>query len=74
LLYVQAGRNCNPDICASLHSWDDVLLCPDICWDGVSWTFWVSWPRTTILPISAPQVVKITGLGYQCWLRWMDTF
>jgi hypothetical protein len=29
---------------------------------GVSWTICLDWPWTLILPISAPQVARITGV------------
>jgi hypothetical protein len=31
--------------------------------DGISWTICLGWPWTLILPISASQVARITGMG-----------
>jgi hypothetical protein len=33
---------------------------------GVSTTFCYGWPQTTILPISATQITRITGINYLC--------
>jgi hypothetical protein len=38
-----------------------------IGWDEVSQTFWQGLPWTRILPISASQVAKITGLSQHAW-------
>jgi hypothetical protein len=37
--------------------------------DGVSWTICLGWPWTVILPISASQVAKITGVSHLCLIR-----
>jgi hypothetical protein len=34
--------------------------------DGVSQTICLGYPQTVILPISASQVARITGVSYQC--------
>jgi hypothetical protein len=61
LLYAQADLDCNPPICDSLYSWDDrrVLLHSAIDWDGVSWTFCLGWPQTSVL-LSASQVAGLS--------------
>jgi hypothetical protein len=49
-------------------TWDDrcVPPCPTfIGWDGVSWTFYLGWPPTAILLISASWVASITGLSHR---------
>jgi hypothetical protein len=33
---------------------------------GVSWTICPIWPQTLILPMSASQVARITGVNHQC--------
>jgi hypothetical protein len=46
--------------------WDGrcVPLHPGIDWDGVLGTFCPSWLQTAILPISASQIVRITGVSH----------
>jgi hypothetical protein len=41
-------------------------LHPAIGWDWVSQTFCSGWPQTLILPISASQVIRITGVSHEC--------
>jgi hypothetical protein len=36
---------------------------------GISWTFYLSWTQTAVLPISASQVARITGVS-QCTWPW----
>jgi hypothetical protein len=52
--------------CTSQHSWNDrhMPLCPAICPDGVSWTFFFAtgWPQIMILLVPTSQVASITGL------------
>jgi hypothetical protein len=40
------------------------LFCSGYCRDGVLWTICLGWPETTVLLISASQVVRITGVSY----------
>jgi hypothetical protein len=59
-----------------LHSCDDrhVPPCPAfIAWDEPSQTFCLGWPWTVILPISALQVARITGMSRCAWL-WKSAF
>jgi hypothetical protein len=58
------------DIVGLLCSWDDshAPTCPAfIDWKTVSKTFCPGWPQTTILLISAFQVVRITGVSHCAW-------
>jgi hypothetical protein len=49
----------------------DHLQCPVFGWDGgVSQTFCLGWPQTTVLLISASQVAKITSMHHWC-LAWI---
>jgi hypothetical protein len=41
-------------------------LCQAIDWDGVLRTVCPGWPWTLILPISASQAARITGMSHQC--------
>jgi hypothetical protein len=55
--------------CSQLFVWDDRCvspLCPVIGWDWVLKTICSGWPQTVILPISASQVARITGLSHWC--------
>jgi hypothetical protein len=67
--FSQANLNRHPTIYASFSSWDDRCIPsrPIIGWDGVSWTFCWGWPGTTILPISASQVARITSVSPYTW-------
>jgi hypothetical protein len=60
--------NCSLPHLNLLCSWDNryTLLYLTIGWDGISWNFWLGWPQTVILPISASHVVRITGVNHQC--------
>jgi hypothetical protein len=42
------------------------LFCSGYLGDGFSQTICLGWPWTTILPISASQVIRITGMSYWC--------
>jgi hypothetical protein len=55
----------------TLNSWDDrcMLLCPVFfSWDGVSQTFCLGWPGTSILPISTFWISGITGKSHHTQL------
>jgi hypothetical protein len=41
-------------------------FCPGYSGDSVLWTICPCWPQTLILPISASQVARITGVGHWC--------
>jgi hypothetical protein len=43
-------------------------------WVGSQWTFCPDWPQTMILPISASQVVKITGVSHPTGTRIKSLF
>jgi hypothetical protein len=67
----------------SVFLWDFVLAKQGLChWsytpspfcsgyfgDGISGTIYLDWLWTSILPISASQVAKITGVRHSAWLR-----
>jgi hypothetical protein len=38
-------------------------------WRWLSWTICWGWLWTTILPISASQVARITGVSHRAWLK-----
>jgi hypothetical protein len=40
-------------------------FCSGYFGDGVSWTICLGWPQTSILPISASQVARITSVSHQ---------
>jgi hypothetical protein len=40
-------------------------FCSGYFGDGVSQTTFLSWPLTTVLPISASQIARITGVSHQ---------
>jgi hypothetical protein len=56
LLYAQASLDHDSSICASPCSWDDRHM-------SSSKTFCQGWPQIVILPNSASQVARITGLS-----------
>jgi hypothetical protein len=58
ILLTSASHVAWDDRCASLH--------PAIGWDEVSWTPCLDWSLTTILPNSASQVARITGMSHLC--------
>jgi hypothetical protein len=45
-----------------------------VCWDGVSLTFCLSWPRTMIFPISTSQVAGITGMYHHTCAQKLNYF
>jgi hypothetical protein len=49
-----------------------IPFCSGYFEDGISRTIFPGWPQTSILPISALQVARITGTSHQGWLNWIS--
>jgi hypothetical protein len=54
-----------------LHSHSTAWATPPVYlswlfWSGFLWTVCPGWPQTAILPISASQVARITGMSHHC--------
>jgi hypothetical protein len=48
------------------------IFCSAYFGDGVLGTICLGWPPTSLLPISASQVARITGMSHRCpvWISW----
>jgi hypothetical protein len=64
-LFVSQGFTLAKQVLYSL-SHTSSPFCSGSFGDGVSWTIYPGWPWTLILPISASQVARITGVSHQC--------
>jgi hypothetical protein len=54
-------------LCCLSHS--SRTFCCGYFGDGVSWTICLVWPQTSILPILAFQIFRITDMGHRCPAR-----
>jgi hypothetical protein len=64
-------------ISASWVAWDDrcMPLCPDIGWDGVSWTFHLGWSATWSSQSQSPkELVQMWVTSTQLYLKYFYLF